>query len=162
MHFFFSFGAFVAPAAVGEVGYRTIFVSFGVLAIPASLACCLAEGNNSDSGADRAWSSEGTGPGILLVALDRRTRSTDVTSTASGEKMKILGGKLRQRRATVRVQVQRRPTVGVARFEGQDRSDRWSSLSVERSGRMTTFCGCIGFSAYVVRRSVVELCERTS
>ncbi|CAM9362746.1 unnamed protein product [Hapterophycus canaliculatus] len=44
LHFSFSAGALCAPAAVGQVGYRVVFLAFGLLAQPVGLACCLSSG----------------------------------------------------------------------------------------------------------------------
>ena len=76
-------------------------MAFGVLAIPASLACCLAEGDSSDRGTGSGWRLGGSGPGILLEESGRRTLSTDVTTMASEDDMEALEGKLRRRMATV-------------------------------------------------------------
>lgn len=42
LHFSFSAGALLAPAAIGQLGYRTVFLSFGLLALPTGVVCCLA------------------------------------------------------------------------------------------------------------------------
>ncbi|CAN0078886.1 unnamed protein product [Scytosiphon promiscuus] len=44
LHFCFSAGALFAPAAVGRLGYRAVFITFGLLAQPVGLACCLSSG----------------------------------------------------------------------------------------------------------------------
>lgn len=59
MHFCFSAGALFAPAAVGQMGYAIVFFVFGLLAMPAGLACVLAE-RSSDGGECSTDGSEGT------------------------------------------------------------------------------------------------------
>ncbi|CAM9689533.1 unnamed protein product, partial [Laminaria digitata] len=82
LHFFFSTGAFVAPVAVGQLGYRTVFVTFGLVAIPASLVCCLADG---DKGSDSSWPLRESGPGILLEERDGTAYSIDATTACKDD-----------------------------------------------------------------------------
>lgn len=42
LHFCFSAGALIAPAAMGQLGYRTVLVFCGFLALPGGISCCLA------------------------------------------------------------------------------------------------------------------------
>lgn len=50
LHFCFSAGALIAPAAVGQFGYSKVFLWFGLLSLPVAVACwCLAEGNEGET-----------------------------------------------------------------------------------------------------------------
>ncbi|CAN0426269.1 unnamed protein product [Pylaiella littoralis] len=41
LHFSFSAGALLAPAAIGQLGYRTVFLTSGLLALPTGVVCWL-------------------------------------------------------------------------------------------------------------------------
>ena len=83
LHFSYSVGALLGPAAVGQFGYRNVLVVFGVLAIPASLVSFVADGGD-DSESASGWhlpvSAQET---ILQEVFDETTSSTE--STASSE-----------------------------------------------------------------------------
>lgn len=65
LHFSFSAGALLAPAAIGQLGYRAVFLSFGLLALPAGMVCCLAA--PAAAAASAAQSAETRGKHHLLV-----------------------------------------------------------------------------------------------
>lgn len=73
----------MAPAAVGQLGYRTVFVAFGLMAMPASLACYVVDGGDeSDSGG--GWPLRAGGQGSpFQEESDKMTYLTH--STASFE-----------------------------------------------------------------------------
>ena len=74
----------MAPATVGQLGYRTVFVTFGLLAMPASLACYVADGGDESDSSSSGWPLRGGGKGMLLQdKSDKTTYMTD--STASFE-----------------------------------------------------------------------------
>lgn len=84
LHFFFSAGASVAPAAVGQLGCRQVFLAFGLLAIPASLACCLANDGGEDR--DSGWPLlHESGDSILREESDGTVISIDATTTGDDD-----------------------------------------------------------------------------
>eukprot|EP00752_Nemacystus_decipiens_P016764 g15002.t1 len=66
LHFCFSAGALFAPAAVGRLGYRNVFLAFGLLSLPVGVACWLAAAPTA-SAAAAARSTETGGKHSLLV-----------------------------------------------------------------------------------------------
>ena len=74
----------MAPAAVGQLGYRKVFLAFGLLAIPSSLACCLTDdgGESRDSGWPLLHES---GHSILREESDGTVISIDVTTTGDDD-----------------------------------------------------------------------------
>lgn len=65
-------------------------MTFGLLAIPASLVCCLTDG---DKGSDSSWLLRESGPSILLEKRDGTAYSIDVT-TACEDDIDTMEGKV--------------------------------------------------------------------
>lgn len=67
----------MAPAAVGQLGYRAVFIAFGLLAVPASLACYV-DDSGDESGRSGGWPLPEGGQGMMLQEeSDGTTYSTD-------------------------------------------------------------------------------------
>ena len=81
----------MAPVAVNQLGYRTVFVTFGLIAIPASLTCFgVDDGSSNDTG---GWPVHESGQSIILEESDGTMCSPDSVST-SGSYADLMEGKV--------------------------------------------------------------------